>query len=324
MNEIGGYFELELPQNAQPTLHPGVPVNSGRHALENILLSLGSKVERLFLPLYTCDVVLEPIERLDIPYEFYHINEHFEIADPIMLNDGDYLIVNNYFGLKDKYIDKLSKLYKDKLIIDNAQGWYYLPDTETNFFYSPRKFFGLPDGGIAYTAKPVRNLILPEGLSSSRFSHLLKRIDEGASAGYEDFKKNSLTLKSEPLTHMSRLTQRLLSSIDFERAKKIRRQNFSYLHEELGASNMLDLPNIDDFECPMVYPYMTDKGSLRHELIHNKIYVASYWPNVTKICPDNSIESKFAVSILPLPVDQRYGIDHLKRIITIINNANND
>lgn len=324
MNDIGGYFELELPETKQVTLPPGVTVNSGRHALEYILLSLAGTIKHLFLPYYTCDVVLEPIRRLDIPYEFYHINDNFEIADRIMLNDGDYIIVNNYFGLKDRYIDKLSKIYNDKLIIDNAQAWYHQPDAETNFFYSPRKFFGLPDGGIAYTAKPQRDLILPEGFSSFRFSHLLKRIDEGPNAGYPDFKKNSLTLKSEPLTQMSRLTKRLLSTIDFERAKKIRRQNFTYLHKELGASNLLDLPQIDDFECPMVYPYMTHKGSLRQELIHNRIYVATYWPNVVEICQDHSVEYKFATDLIPIPIDQRYNTKHLTRITNIIKNANND
>ena len=266
MNEIGGYFELELPAGTPVNLHPGVAVNSGRHALEYILLELGNKVQRILLPFYTCDVVFQPLERLKIPYEFFHINENLEIATLPELGEGDYIIINNYFGVKDRYLDSMIKEYKNRLIIDNAQAWYYVPVETCNAFYSPRKFFGLPDGGIARTDE-ISHIDLQKGYSGSRFSHLIKRIEEGASAGYADFKANSATLKSEPLTEMSLLTKRLLCSIDFERVKEIRRNNFAFLHSKLGKSNKLNLPDIEEFACPMVYPYMTENESLRQHLI---------------------------------------------------------
>ena len=67
---IGGYFEWEFPINNSSFPHSdGVLLNSGRHALEYILKSLG-EINRLWIPYYTCDVVLQPIERLGVAYSF--------------------------------------------------------------------------------------------------------------------------------------------------------------------------------------------------------------------------------------------------------------
>lgn len=111
MKEIGGYFELELPEKRDRFLHSdGCLVNSGRHALEYILRSLGDIVKKVWLPYYTCDVVLQPLNRLGIGYSFYHINLNFELTSYPKLDDGEYIIVNNYFGIKDLYIIKLAEL----------------------------------------------------------------------------------------------------------------------------------------------------------------------------------------------------------------------
>ena len=45
-----------------------------------------------------------------------------------------------------------------------------------------------------------------------------------------------------------------------------------------------------------------------------------YWPNVIKGCDPDSLEYKLGKEIIPLPVDQRYGENDMKRIIRIINN----
>ena len=70
MREIGGYFGLELPVG-KPFLHgDGYCVNSGRNALELILSNI-QDLEKLWIPYYTCEVILEPLKRQGIPYDFY-------------------------------------------------------------------------------------------------------------------------------------------------------------------------------------------------------------------------------------------------------------
>lgn len=319
MKPIGGYFELELPPARDGFIHSdGIMVNSGRHALEYILRFLGSDVHKIWLPYYTCDVVLQPIIRLNLEFGFYHINDNLEVDEFPLLNDGEYIIVNNYFGIKDLYIhNTVIPHYRDKLIVDNAQAWYAPEYGEGCSFYSPRKFFGMPDGGVAYVAGSSK-IELEQGNSFNRCAHLLKRIDISSESGYDDFRNASEKISHEPLLGMSNLSHRILASLDFKAIKEKRTSNFKVLHEVLGQSNMLSIPEIDSFECPLVYPYMTENIDLRKKLINNKIFVAKYWPNVLNWSTAESVSYKLTEYLMPLPIDQRYTENDMKRIIEII------
>lgn len=59
---------------------------------------------------------------------------------------------------------------------------------------------------------------------------------------------------------------------------------------------------------------------IRKKLIANKIFVATYWPNVFSWTVADSVEHGFADYLIPLPIDQRYGEDDIERILKIINN----
>lgn len=94
MRPIGGYFELELPMyDNMPNSH-AVKVNSGRHALEYILRVIGvGNIRHLYVPRYTCDVVLEPIRRLGISnFSLYDVDDNLEVRDMPDLSTGDYII----------------------------------------------------------------------------------------------------------------------------------------------------------------------------------------------------------------------------------------
>lgn len=317
MREIGGYFELELPNRSEILMHSECRlVNSGRHAFEYILRAFGKRVKKVWLPFYTCEVMLQPLKRLGIDYVLYHVNENLEIAEAPHLKEGEFIVANNYFGIKDKYIEELSQIYRKKLIIDNAQAWYASELYDSSSFYSPRKFFGLPDGGAAYVCESI-DIDLEIDMSYERFSHLIKRIDIGASSGYTDFRVNSSSLSVDSLKGMSILTKRLLSSIDFEFAKSRRLDNYEYIANILNGSNALDLPDLDSFACPLVYPYFSEDSSLRQRLIDNKIFVATYWPNVLRDY-DDSIDYKLAKNIIPIPIDQRYDKCDMDIILSII------
>ncbi len=322
MKEIGGYFSMELgPVNPYYRFSHTHALNSGRHALELILRQIEPKPRLVYLPYYTCEVVLEPLKRLNIGYQFYRINEKLEIAKLPELKANEYIIVNNYFGIKDYYIDRLFLHYKVKMIVDDAQAFYHFNHLEMRAFYSPRKFVGVPDGGIAWTsgAKEIR---LPQDYSADRSIHLLRRIDAGAEAGYKEFQKDDASLSDEPMKAMSALTRSLLERIDYENVKQKRRSNFEALHIALAQTNKLTIPDWDTFVCPMVYPYLSEDDSLRKRLIDNKIFVATYWSNVLEWCQEDSTEYRLAKYLLPLPIDQRYGNEDMERIIKIILHGN--
>lgn len=317
---IGGYFEWEFPVNNGLFPHSdGVLLNSGRHSLEYILRSLGT-INHLWIPYYTCDVVLQPIERLRIPYSFYRINKDFTLAEEVALFEGEYIIYTNYFGLMDVYCIEMAKRYGDQLILDCAQAFFAQRLEGINTFYSPRKFVGIPDGGIAYANTPT-SLELPKDHSYDKCAHLLKRHDLTPMDGYNDFKESSHKIASSPLSSMSNFTQRMLSSLDYEYIKERRCSNFAFLHTHLATSNELQITSIDSFSCPMVYPYYTKDSALRKRLISNQILVATYWPNVSEWTKDGEFEYELSMNIIPIPIDQRYGIEEMNRIIKVIRNA---
>lgn len=319
MKAIGGYFELELPEAHDFPHSDGILLNSGRHALEYILASLPVKPKRVWLPYYTCEVVLQPFKRLGIDVSFYNVNASFEIDDYPACHEDEYIVANNYFGIKDAYIANLYRVYKERLIMDCAQAFYMEEITGAMQFYSPRKFFGIPDGGMAFTpysSESTSPMVNDE--SCLRCTHLLKRIDIGSSEGYADFRRNSEIIGCQHIKNMSRLTRRMLESIEYERARQKRLSNYVVLDNALGDLNMLKLPAMSSFACPMVYPFMTENISLRKRLIDNKIFVATYWPNVLTWRLPNTIEYSLANNILPLPIDQRYSAEDMNRIISIV------
>lgn len=319
MKEIGGFFEWELPKTNGKFLHSeNILLNSGRHALEYILLSNRERVKKVWLPSYTCNSLLQPLNRLKIDFETYDINLNLEIDDIPPLQEQDFIIVNNYFGIKDPYVNQLVSLFKDKIIIDQTQAWYAQEIPGIKAFYSPRKYFGIPDGGIACGVLNSLSDTLPRDISQERCRHLLKRLDTSASDGYEDFKQSSLMLCEAPLLKMSNLTKSLLESIDMPRVKDIRKDNFQHLHSALSHINSFSIPEKESFECPMVYPLITDIPGLRQRLINRKIYVATYWPHILALSPRLSPASYLAANLIPLPIDQRYGPDEMNFIIQTI------
>lgn len=301
MKEIGGYFELEL--NCGNEYHKSaLKLNLGRTAFEYILLA--KNIKKVYMPYFICDVVLEPLNRNNIAIEFYHIDEKFEpVFDYSIIKDREYFLYVNYFGIKDDYIEHIAKSTRN-LIIDNSQSFYSKPIPFIDTFYSPRKFFGLPDGGYLYTGENL-NMEIETDNSSERLIHLVGRMEEGAKEYYHFYKKNELKHQGQKIKKMSKLTGRLLMNINYKEIAKKRKDNFEYLHKKIGLNNSLHLELTNTY-VPMVYPYLSENKRLRKFLIKNKVYVPNYWPNVFNYVDKNSIEYIFTSYLIPLPIDQRY------------------
>lgn len=306
MKPIGGYFSLELSYYEEYHKN-ALRLNTGRNCIEYILRA--RQYRKVYIPYYTCDVVLEPFHKLNVEYEFYHINFHLELAQDIQLGDGEALLYTNYYGLKQRYVEMLSEKYGAQLILDNTQAFYAKPIAGIDTFYTCRKFFGVPDGAYLYTDK-ILDIEIEQDVSWDRMSFLTKRIDLGAEAGYMDFREQSSRLVGQPIKRMSNLTRRLMRSINYGYAANLRKNNYLFLQDLLGDTNLIHLA-LENDAIPMVYPYMIDKEGLREYLIQNKIFVARYWPNVLKWAPKKSTEIQLTNSLLALPIDQRYSIEEM-------------
>lgn len=310
MNAIGGYFELELLKG-EHYHKDAIRLNSGRNCFEYILRARGYK--RVYMPYYTCQIMFDVAKLLGVEIEYYHINKQFEPVEIPELKEGEAFLYTNYYGLKQPYVEQLAEKYGKQLIVDNAQAFYAKPIAGIDTFYSPRKFFGVPDGGYLYTDVSLDE-DLPQAKSIERFSHLLQRIEDGAVMGYNAFVTNGKTLHGRPIERMSRVTEAILASIDYNRIGDQRIENYKTLDRSLKETNMLNIELPGDV-APMVYPYLTSDETMRIHLISQKIFVATYWPNVIN---DNSFDGLLKVRLMPLPIDQRYGEEEMKRIIDLI------
>lgn len=314
MEAIGGYFSLELPFREE--YHKdAIKLNTGRNCLEYILRARCYK--KVYIPYYTCEVILEPFKKLSIPYEFYHIDILFEIKDRFTVNADEALLYTNYFGLKQSYVEHLAEVLDGRLIVDNTQAFYAKRIEGVDTFYTCRKYFGVSDGAYLFCDAKL-DADFDQDYSYDRFSHLLKRIDLSAEQGFTDFRKADDGLDNQPIRKMSKLTQRIMQSIDYKEVAARRKANYEMLNNVLGMSNTLDF-SLDNDAVPLVYPYFTHEKGLREKLISNQIFVARYWPNVLDWTSNDVIEYLLAAQMIPLPIDQRYGKEEMLRIIGLIN-----
>ena len=302
MREIGGYFELLCDGREPGTGRDGILLNSGRHALRWIIRALGVKC--VHVPFYTCPVVDEALALEGCEVRHYALND--DLLPACDFPASDFVIYNNYFGVCGENAKSVTARYPN-VIIDAAQAFYAEPLGRASF-YSPRKFFGVPDGGIAVGGGLPSADGLERDVSYGRSMYLLKRLDCGAESGYADFRKASQELRDAPVRAMSALSRALLGKVDYEASRLRRLANFRFLDAHLHSTFPFAMAPDD---VPMVYPFVTEDASLRARLIRQKIYVATYWPEISGC---DSLRER----ILPLPLDQRYGEADMKRIVACV------
>ena len=310
---IGGYMPLQVPTGSSyyPTL---IAVNAGRNALEYILRI--RKYDIIYFPYFTCEVLLEPLLKTGIQYRFYKIDENLDPILDFEMEENSCLLYTNYFGIKTNTVKWLSTTIKN-LIIDNAQAFYAAPIKNVDTFYSCRKFFGVPDGAYVYTSAE-NTLHLELDHSIERFSHLIKSIDYTIEDGYLEYLKNNETLCYSDIKSMSVLTQTLLESIDYEGCAQVRKDNFNYLHQQLGSINKLKIDFAYD-DVPMVYPLLIENPKLREKLISNKIFIPIYWPNVFDWASPESYEYFLSKNLISIPIDHRYTREDMQSLLTTLN-----
>ncbi|RTR36366.1 hypothetical protein EKG37_02070 [Robertmurraya yapensis] len=312
-DEIGGFFELEL-LNGQEYHSNAIKLNKARSALYYFIKA--NKVSKIYLPYYMCECILEPILSLGIEYEMYRIDREMQPIFNGELYSDHYLLYINYFGLNTNNVYKLVTKYKN-IIIDNTQAFFDFPIKDIPTIYSPRKFFGVPDGAYLYHSNQLEENI-NTSVSFDKVNFLTKRIDVSAEKSYELFQENERILTSEGLSEMSRLTKRLLSSIDYDRAREARNINFLYLHKKIGKYNQLKI-DTSALNGPMVYPFLFPGENIKEVLIKNKIYIPTYWKEILQVTDENWYENYLSRKLVSIPIDQRYGIQDMNRILNVLN-----
>ena len=303
MKAIGGFIELDRYE--RPMMHESaIALNCGRNALAYLIRSRG--IKRICLPYFCCDSVLKVCDREGVDKRYYHINPDFRPVKELALQEDEWLYLVNFYGqLSRDDVEQYKKQYK-RVIVDQANGYFEKPLPETDTIYTCRKWFGVPDGAFLYTDSKL-NEELPEDVSFDHMRFLLGRFELGPEEFYNEYTSNNRRFADEPVKYMSKLTENLLRAIDYEKARERRAENFAFLSERLGKYNKLSLR-----PALFMYPLWVENGAeIRKNLQKNKIFVPTLWPSVFETASENDIEYQMAENILPLPVDQRYGIEEM-------------
>ena len=314
MFEIGGFLDLSANWQMKEIPHNPILLNTARNCI--LYIAQQRKIRRILVPYYTCHTVVRALKNDGIEVIFYFIDEDFMPILPYGSQE-EYVIYVNYYGIMDEAVERVVKKYK-RIIIDNSQAFFSTPHTGVDTVSSPRKFFGLPDGGLLNPGTDLIQRELSIDRSFERMLHLTKRLDCGAKEAFADSLAARESLGSSPVKSMSHLTQLLLSSIDLEFCREQRRKNWSVIDRVLGENNRLKL-RLSEQEVPLFYPYYCYDNELRLFLISKNIFVGTYWPDVQELVPANSFEADLVAKMVPLPIDQRYNEQHMIQILNIIN-----
>lgn len=313
---IGGYFELELPRYGAPYHESAYRYQSARAAFRAIVTA--HRPAKIWMPKYICNAMLLPLEEENIEWGWYDVDHTFGITDGLVLNEDEWLLYVNYFGVCDRQVeDILDRFPAERIVLDCSQAFFSRPSKSAiATIYSPRKFFGVPDGGLLLTDSPI---VLPEEQdvdSIDRMAHLLKRLSGSPETGYEDYRLAEDALDMCFPRRMSALTERLLDAIDYVGARTRRHENGVFLHERLKNTNLLEL-DYGMIQSPLCYPYLTESMSLRTKLIDNRIFLPTYWNDAIKRVGDDWADVMIQ-KLLPIPIDHRYGKTEMEYVVKCI------
>lgn len=310
--EIGSYLELDIKDTGE--YYSGetniARLNAARSGIYHACRLYNCNL--VYIPFYLCPTVKHFLIKKGISVQSYFISDKFEPLNLIQQSDSAVVLVN-YFGLfSPTFLGKLKSQYKN-VIIDNCASFYSNPLKKCYNVYSPRKFFGVPDGCYVIGENAERlTSEYEKDYSSDTSLFLLKRIEVGSSASYADRMKNEERIDKSDILQMSRLTMHLLRGIDYFRIMERRKENFDFAHSLYKSINLLNVSHyIDSESVPMVYPLVVEDSNLVDKLKEKQIYTGRWWKNVLTEVPADSFEAWLSKYLIPIPIDQRYGSNEI-------------
>lgn len=318
--EYGGYLPLELPQGTGHYYTDVIgenilKLNSGRTAFYCAALDSGMK--RIHLPYFTCEDTRYPFDELGIEVTEYFVDDNF-MPKLTEYFQSDYVLWTNYYGNSSReVIDAVVETYPN-LIIDNCHAFFSQPVVGVYNCYSARKFFGVNDGAylIKNSLPSFDQLQIDKSITYAQ--HLIEQIESGTNSGYRASQINEKRLLGN-YKKMSRFTERILSTINYQDIKIRRRENFLTYHKTLQHLNSfpIDLSS----ETHYYYPFLFKQENLRDKLIKKKIYNPQWWRHLLEKLPESSFEFQLSKFTILLPLDQRYDSQDIQDVCKILLNC---
>lgn len=350
-NEIGSNFHFEdigCKKNNNKFPENIIFLNSGRSAIRLILKHINKKTKVALLPVFTCSTVIDPFIESGYKIFYYDINEDFSINDEnlnelVLKYKPSVVLVHSYFS-KDTLKSSRSylKQLKNKgiIIIEDITQILFRKNLnldESNYILgSIRKWCSVPEGGFALsnsndfinTSKFLpNNLYLEKQLAAQkRKTEYINNPDnyEIKDSYMQLFKESKEILDNdENIYILSDYTKRMLNNLDVDNIRNKRKENYTYLNDELKKIDWIKSPlaNLDNDDVPLFYPILIENNRKEFQTYMSKqnIFLPIIWPMPEHCKPFvDEYKNKLYEKIICIPIDQRYSLKDMERIITNI------
>ena len=307
---------------------------NGRSALFCLLNAL--RPQTVWVPSYLCEAVLHPIRQCEVRLQFFDVDASLNVSSVDWLADvsqGDFVILIDYFGFPvDETLLEQAKATGAWIVEDACQAMFTEDASiDADFvIYSPRKFVGVPDGGIlsvrtnrpeARALREIRLMQADDGWWLQAFTAVYQRNrfdDSGTGREWYKLFRDSEAQAPTGLYSMSDLSRCLLKrAFNFERIRQTRRANYQMLLDHLSDWALFD--TLPASVVPLGFPIRVARRELLLKQLHQQeIFPPIHWP-LEGVAPARFVNSHaLSREILTLPCDQRYGEANMVRMASLI------
>lgn len=331
---IGGVFGLDLTdpyfKNSPPFLdEKNIFLANGRSGIDFLVRELSPR--QVWMPSYLCGTMLEGIKHNDFSYRFYAVDYDLKFSHRDWLDavgENDLVVFIEYFGFPcESSVLSLAKSKRAWVLVDACQA--LLSKRRYSDFdfllFSPRKFLGVPDGGILCSNKQQyfgqgKLQMSPDPWWFTAFEATALRGEFDRKGGdrrwFQLFRKADI---QSPVGNyaMSEFSKRLLSKFDYRTIARKRAENFRFLASELGKLALF--PKLPSDVVPLGFPIRTEyRDRLRQVLFGENIYPPVHWA-IKGVVPERFEDShRLSEDIMTLPCDQRYEIEDMRRMTALV------
>ncbi len=286
----------------------------------------------VWLPSYCCIALFLAAEAARVPIRIYGIGGDLSWDETDWIDQvrpGDAVVIIDYFGRRQKPAQLEALRARGAWVIEDAtQAMLNDQVGEAADFtiFSPRKFLGVPDGGIlassaALQIEPFALEAAPAEWWLTAFNATLGRRDFDRFGGerrwFDLFQQAERTAPIGPFA-MSGLSRVLLSTcFDYAALRKRRQDNYDRLEEALG--DLAVMPPRDEGEVPMAFPIrVMERSAVLKSLFSQQIFSPVHWPLEGFIPHDFADSHRLSREIISLHCDHRYGEADMRRIVEAV------
>ena len=336
MRIAGGMFgfeeSLEHVQAAEPQFmrEPRLLFLSARCAIQFLIENL--KPPQVWMPSFLCCSMIDAVDQETTAFRFFPIGFDLEVASLDWLDlllPGSLVVLIDYFGFPcDNHIIGEVQARGSFVLEDASQA---LLSTHAGLqsdytVFSPRKFLGVPDGGILQYRQnhpPSFAQLFPPPpewwLKALEACIARREFDRsgGERRWYDLFQQVEATYPLGPY-RMSELSEMLLeSSFNYQWIANTRRSNYKHLLESL--SDFAIFKNLNEDTVPLGFPIRLKKrDEILQFLFDHDVFPPVHW-QISECVPYQYTEShRLSAQIMTVPCDQRLSSNDIIRILDLL------